>query len=122
VAFERVEAAGQLGPVGLEPLVELSEGFGPQAVDPALGIPANLDEAGFAQDLEMAGHTGLMHADGVDELGDRTLAASYGVENAAASRFGDHPEDVELTLHHSKIQSRIYMCNRMSTRPTAAVG
>jgi len=43
VALEGVEAAGQLGPVGLEPFVELPEGLDAQAVEPALGVATNLD-------------------------------------------------------------------------------
>ena len=99
MAFEGVEAPGQLGAVGLEPLVELPQGLGAQAVQPALGVAPDLDEAGVAQHLEVAGHAGLVHADGVDELGHRTLAAPHGVEDPAAGRFGDHLEDGELAGH-----------------------
>lgn len=113
MALEGVEAAGQLCPVGLEPLVELPKGLDPQTVEPALGVATNLDEAGVAQHLEMARHAGLVHADGVDELGHRTFATPHGVEYAAAGRFGNHSEDVQLTGHRSNIQPSIYMHNHM---------
>ncbi len=109
MALEGVEAAGQLGPVGLEPFVELPQGLDPQTVEPTLGIATDLDQAGVAQHLEMPGHARLVHADGVDKLGDRTLAAPHGVEYAAAGRFGNHSEDVQLTGHRSNIQRSIYM-------------
>ena len=113
VALERVETAGQLGAVRLEPLVELSQGLGAQAVEPALGVAADLDQAGVAQHLEVPGHAGLVHADGVDELGHRTLAVPHGVEDPPASRFGDHIEDGEVAGHPVNIRYVIYMCNHI---------
>lgn len=114
MTLERVEAAGQLGPEGLEPLVELSKGLGPQAVEPALGVAADLDEAGVAQHLEVPGHAGLVHADCVDELGHRTLAATHGLEDPATSRFGDRIEDGQLAGHRVSIRYQIYTCKRIS--------
>ena len=99
VALEGVEPPGQLGAVGLEPLVELPQRLGAQAVEAALGVAADLDEAGVAEHLEVAGHAGLVHADGVDELGHRPLAAPHRVEDPTASRLGDHVEDGELSGH-----------------------
>ena len=109
VALQRVEAAGHLGAVGLEPLVELSKGLGPQAVEPALGVAADLNEAGVAQHLEVPGHAGLVHSDGVDEFGHGTLPLAQGVENPAASRFGDRIEDGELAGHRAIIRHAIHM-------------
>lgn len=51
MAFDRVEPPRPLGPVGLEPLVELAQRRGPEPVEAALGIGAHLDEAGVAQHL-----------------------------------------------------------------------
>lgn len=99
VALERVEAAGQLGAVGLEPLVELPKGLGAQTVEPPLAFSAHVDEAGVAQHLEMPGHAGLVHADGFDELAHRSLALANGVEDPTTGRLGDHVEDSELTGH-----------------------
>ena len=45
MAFEGVQAPGQLCAVGLQPLVELTQRLGAQAVEAALGIAADLDEA-----------------------------------------------------------------------------
>jgi hypothetical protein len=109
VALEGVESAGQLGAVGLEPLVELAKGFGAQAVEPALGIAADLDQAGVAQHLEVPRHARLVHADGVDELAHRALPLPYGVEDATTSRFGDDVEDGELARHRIIIRTDVYM-------------
>ena len=109
VAFEGVQAPGQLGAVGLQPLVELTQRLDAQAVEAALGIAADLDQAGVAQHLEVPGHPGLVHADGVDELGHRTLTAPHRVEDPSAGRVGDHLEDGTGGGHDDKhTASRIY--------------
>ena len=113
MALEGVEAAGELGPVGLEPLVELPQGLGTQAVEAALGVAADLDQAGVAQHLEVPGHAGLVHADSIDELGHRTLPVPHGVEDPPASGFGDHIEDGEVAGRPVNIRYVIYTCNRM---------
>ena len=111
VAFERVEAEGKLRTVWLEPFVEFTKWFDAQAIEPALSIAANLDEAGVAQHLEVPGHTGLGHADCVHEFRHRALAAPHDVEEPTAGRFGDHVEDGKLTGHALNIRHHIYMCN-----------
>jgi hypothetical protein len=45
-----------------------------------------------------------VHADSLDELAHGALAVPNGVEDAAASRFGDHIEYGELTGHHTNIR------------------
>jgi hypothetical protein len=96
VALEGIEAAGQLGAVRLEPLVELPEGLGTEAVEPTLTVAAGLDEAGIPQHLQVPGHPGLVHADGIDELGHRAFAAPHRIEDPAAGGFGDGVEDGEI--------------------------
>ncbi len=109
MALQGVEAAGELGPVGLEPLIEFAQGFDPEAVEPTLGVSADLDQTGIAQHLEMPGNAGLMHADSVDEFVHRTLTAPHSVEDPAAGGLGDHPEDIELAGHRPNIHLLIYM-------------
>ena len=109
MAFEGVEAAGQFGAVGLEPLVEFPQRLGAEAVEATLGVAADLDEAGIAEDLEVSGHTGLVHADAVNELGHRSLTVPNGVEDPTASGFGDHVEDSELSGHRINIRPSIYI-------------
>ena len=122
MVLERVEAAGQLGAVGLEPLVERAKRLDAQAVQPALGVAADLDEAGVPQHLEVAGDAGLVHADGVDELGHRTLAAPNGVEDPPPCRFGDRIEHREVAGHEPNIHQRVYMGQRIYWAPAAGAG
>jgi hypothetical protein len=113
VALERVETSGQLGAVRLEPFVEVSKGFDAQAIEPTLSITTDLDEARVAQHLEVPRHAGLLHADGIDELRDRTLSAPHGIEDPSACRLGNHVEDSEITRHSINIHTAIYACTRM---------
>ena len=96
VALERVEAPGEFLTVRFEPFVEFTKGFDAQAIQPALGILANLDEAGVAQHLEVTGDAGLVHPDLLDQLADGPLTAADGIEDVPPCRFGDHLEDGEL--------------------------
>lgn len=99
MAFERIETAGQLSAVRLKPLVEFSQRFGAQAIEPTLRVATDFDEAGVAQHLEMPGHAWLMHANGLDEFRYRTLSASHGIEDPSASRLGDHVKDKKVAGH-----------------------
>jgi hypothetical protein len=111
VSLEGVEAAGELCAVRLEPLVEFPQRLGAQTVQPTLRVAADLDETGVAQHLQVPGHAGLVHADGLDELGDRTLAPAHCIEDAATSGLGDHFEDGELARHSANIWHDAYMRN-----------
>lgn len=113
MALERVEASGQIGAVGLEPLIEFAKGFRAQAVEPALGVTADLDEAGVAQHLQVPGHARLVHADDVDELGHRAFTDPHGVEDPTTSRVRDHIEYGELPGHNSNIRLCTYMRKQM---------
>ena len=117
VALERVEAAGQLSTVWLEPFVKLTQRFDAQAIEPALSIAANLDEAGVAQHLEVPGHAGLGHSDGVHEFRHRALTAPHDVEEPTASRFGDHVKDGKLAGHPLNIRHHIYVCKHIYSGP-----
>ena len=79
-------------PVGLEPGVELAQRFRSQAVEAALRVPADLDEAGVAEHLEVAGHAGLVHADLLDQLGHRPLPHPHRIEDPPPGGLGDHVE------------------------------
>ena len=90
----------KLGPVGLEPLVELTQRLDSRKViEPTLGVAANLDEAGIVQHLEMPGHARLVHTDGAHEFRHRALTDPHDVEDPTACRFGDHLEDGKFARH-----------------------
>lgn len=108
--FEGVEAVGPLAAIGLEPLVELHERFGPQTIETALGVPAHVDEPGIAQHLEVAGDPRLVHADLVDQLPHRPLPVPEDIEDPPPRRLRDHIENSKRRGHelqHTRL--RIYV-------------
>jgi lactoylglutathione lyase len=109
VALERVQAARPVGPVGLQPGIQLPERLGPKAVEPALRVGADLHEPRIAQHLQVAGHARLVHADLLDELADGSFAVAHGVEDPATCRLGDHLEDGPGGGHLDSIRPGIYM-------------
>jgi hypothetical protein len=119
VPLERIKPSCPLRSIGLQPSVELHQWFRTKSIHPPLGITSDLHQPGVAQHLEVTGHTGLMHADLLDQLVHRPLALADRVEDPSPRRLGDYLEDVkhgghqlEYTLIH------IYICNRMSIRAT----
>lgn len=106
-ALERVEPAGPLRPVRLEPRAELPERLGTEPVQPVLRVPADLDQPGVAQHLEVAGHAGLVHADPLDQLAHRPLPDPDSVEDATPRWLRDCVEDGQLCVHPMNIRSDI---------------
>src|SRR3954470_22438519 len=76
MAFEGVEAGGPQAAVRIEPLVEVAEGLGPGAVDAALGIDADLDQAGGPQHPQVLGHRRLAQGQRGDEVADGPLGGT----------------------------------------------
>ena len=66
----------------------------------SLGVVADLDEAGVAQHLEVAGDPRLVHPDLFDDLAHRALTLADRVEDPTPGGFGDHLEDVERGSGH----------------------
>ena len=96
VLLERVQPRCPLCSIRLEPRVEFHQRLGAQPVQPPLRVPADLDQSGIAQHLEVARHTWLVHPDFLDQLADRPLAAADGIKDSPPCRFGDHLEDCDV--------------------------
>ena len=91
--LERIKPPGPLGSIRCQPRVELHQRFRTKSIHPPLGIASDLHQPGVAQHLEVTRHTGLMHADLLDQVVHRPLACAYRVEDPSPRRFGDHVED-----------------------------
>jgi hypothetical protein len=78
--------------VGVEPGVELGERLGAEAVPAALGVAADLDEAGVAEGAKVLGDGGLGEGKAVDEVADGSLAGAEEVEDAPAGGVGEGVE------------------------------
>ena len=74
--------------VGSEPLVELGERLGSDAVQAALRIRAGLNEPRVLEEAEVLRHRGLAEAELLDELPDRPLAVAKQVEDLEPARLG----------------------------------
>ncbi len=111
--LERIEAAGPLGAIGLQPRVQFHERLGPEPVQPPLRIAADLHQTGVAQHPQMPGDTRLMHPDALDQLIDRALAVANGIEDAPPGRFGNRVQNIESRGHRPNIRPNVYVCKRM---------
>ena len=112
VSLQRVEPVGPLEAVGLQPGIELHQRLRSQAIEAALGVAPHLDEAGVAQHLQVARHSGLVHPHLVDKLPDGPLAAPYRIEDATTGRLRDHVEDGKARAPREHTSS-IYMCKQI---------
>ncbi len=113
VPLERVEPAGPVGAIGLQPGVQFHQRFWAQPVQPPLRIAADIDQTCVAQHPQMSRDTRLMHPDQLDQIIDRALAVPNGIEDAPPRRFGDRVEDVQSSGHPMNICQSVYMRNHM---------
>jgi hypothetical protein len=81
-----------VAPVGREPLVELAEGTGVEAVQALLSIDAGDNHAGLAQAAKVLGDPRLAQAHLGDEFADGRFAVAQDVQDLAAMRFGEDGE------------------------------
>ena len=81
-----------MAPVWREPLVELAEGTGVEAVQALLSIDAGDDHAGLAQDAKVLGDPRLAEAHLGDELADGRFSVAQDVQDLAPMRLGEDGE------------------------------
>ena len=87
--FKGVETMGPFSPVRLQPVVEFLQGLRAEAVEPALRLPPDLDEACVAKHLQVPRDAGLVHPDDYHEVTHRPFTAANCVEDASPGGFGD---------------------------------
>jgi hypothetical protein len=90
--IEALEVAFPELAVLFEPLFQLLERGGAQSVDAALGVAANADETGVAEDVEVLGNLGLAEAEAEDEIADRAGAAAEKFDDVETVGFGEGAE------------------------------
>ena len=73
MTFERVDMNGPETTERLEPVVDLPERVGADAVHSSLCVHARLHEAGVSQNLEVLGDGRLRHAKLLLDVADRLL-------------------------------------------------
>jgi hypothetical protein len=121
VVFEAIEVRRPKPAVGREPVVELHERLGPNAVEAPLRVRACFDEARILEDAEVLGDGRLAEPDAVDELADGSLALPEQVEDLNPPRLGEHLECSEGP-HVSPVLPYGYMPVKESTRSWMTAG
>jgi hypothetical protein len=92
MSFELVEPRFPQAPVRLDPLVDGAERFGADPIDAALGVGADVDEAGLSEDAQMLGDGGLADRELVDEVAHGPFRDPQQVEDAPPVRFCEYLE------------------------------
>jgi hypothetical protein len=92
MTLEGIEVAGPQLPVWREPGVDLGERLQAQPVPPALGVLADLNQAGLTQYLEVLGHRRLTQGELLDQFPNRTLARAEQVEDLPTTWLCEHLE------------------------------
>jgi hypothetical protein len=96
VVFQAIEMRRPQPAVGGEPLVELRERLGSDAVQATLRVGARLDEPCVLEDSEVLGDSRLTEADAVDQLADRPFAVAEQVEELKPPWLGQNLERSRL--------------------------
>ena len=109
MGFELVEAPLPHLSIGLEPLVELHQGFGPKAVETALAVHTDRDEAGVSQHPKVLRHCGLTDLEAGDQGIHRPFAGPQLVEDLAPARLGEDLDRGART-HPVSMPSPAYNC------------
>jgi hypothetical protein len=89
VSFERVEAAGPVRAIRLEPSVQLGERVDPEPIPALLALGPDRDEPGLPKDFQMLRDAGLAEPEVVDQLTDGALALPQEIEDLAAVWLGE---------------------------------
>lgn len=117
--LERIQPAGPVGSIGLQPLIQFHQRLRAKPVHPPLGIATDVHQTRVAQNLQMARDTRLVHPHSVHQVTDRALAVPNRIEDPPAGRFSDHVQDVESGGHLMNIRQDIYM-DKCMYAPTVA--
>jgi hypothetical protein len=92
VIFEAIEVSAPQASIGGQPVIELCERLGPDAVEAALRIRASLDEAGVLEDSEVLGHGRLAEPEPIHELTNRPLAFAEQIQDRQPPTLAKHLE------------------------------
>src|SRR5262245_6603165 len=95
--------------VGGQPLVELGQRLGSDAVQPALRVAPDLDKLRILEDAEMLRDKGLAEAKAAGELPDRPLAVAKQLKDGYTAGLSKNLQRGRC-LHRSNMHYRLYVC------------
>jgi hypothetical protein len=84
--------------ITFQPHLQLLEGSRAQSIDAALGVRANMNETGIAEDAEMLGDLRLAQAEPADEVADGAGTAAQEFDDMKAVGLGQRTKG----LHHGR--------------------
>jgi hypothetical protein len=91
-AVEALEVALPNPPVPLEPGFQLLERRGAQSVNAALGVDANVDESGVAEDAQVFRDLGLAETQAADQVADRPRPVAQKFDDMKTVGLSEGPE------------------------------
>ena len=110
MCFEASQSLVPEAPVCVEPAVKLGEGSGPEGVEAACAIGADVHQLRLAENPQVSRHGRLgERREGRDELARGPFVAGEQIEHCAPGWLSDGCEDV----HGNKITSHIYKRKRI---------
>ena len=98
--FEAIQVGAPQASIGGQPVVELCERLGADAVQAALRIRAGLDEAGVLENPEVLGDGGLAEPEAINELANGPLALAEQIQDREPPALGKNLERGEFA--HAK--------------------
>jgi hypothetical protein len=87
-SVEALKAALPKTPVFVQPDPKLLERCGPQGVDPALGVHANVNESSFAEDAQVFRDLGLAETQAMDHISHGPWAVAQEFDDMKAVGLG----------------------------------
>jgi hypothetical protein len=78
--------------VGRQPVVQLGEGLGPDAVQTALGVRTHLNQSRLFEHPEMLGHGRLAQMEVIHELSYRSLPIAKELEDGLSAGLAENVE------------------------------
>ena len=94
--MKRFESTTPQDSIGIQPLVDLDEWYGTEAVDPSLSVPAFVDLPGLTQDTKVPRNTGASDGQSLGELSCSRFVIAQNLMNSAATRVGQY---LDIAVH-----------------------
>lgn len=96
---QALEVAFPKAPVSLQPNLKLLERLGPQGVNPALRVDANVNQPGITEHAQVFGDLRLAETQAADHVPDGPRAVTQELDDQEAVGFGERSE----CCHHGGV-------------------
>ena len=97
MGFEFVEAVVPHPSIGFEPVVDLDERLGTDAVEASLAVRSYADQSGVTEDAQVLRDGRLAEGQALDQGVNRLLTVAQLVEDVTTARLGAMPNSPKIT-------------------------